>query len=585
MFACENRSNLALYYDIVSTYNPSDEYLSGSSIYQSFPSIHYVQRPQVWDTDYKENFTHGGTDRIDPQYVIDFPSECTLWELGGFKFLPQTNIDFYKSPIDQLNTSKPQVGFTEVREFGTRIIWTEVRNINQQDSPQLKTIYANNKYDLADAYGCIKYLYSNNSSKGDNLIALTERGVCLVITNKRIISDYNVDQLGLADIEEFIQGQYWLSRIYGVNDEMWRSCAEFDNILFFTNNESVFKLDGVSISDIGRKNSGNYYNKYGENNGGYYSKLYPTLKNIELGYLTRVSAVYNRLENEYWLSIDNVFANVISYTINMFLSKFPDGSTPSGTLYEIKPDEILGLDCGTTNYGNAVLPMTGFNTGDIIYLKNKGSKTISLQGMNATQQSLNVGISVKLTKDTSAYGWTISLVERLGDVYVFGNKEEIKAWIGTFDYKFDKYLCVNKINGLNDLRVVGMRDLSTYKLDIGNIINGDKVESKVRYSVSANTSKAKEFVDLTISSSAKPTRVDFAIDEENLPECSLYEGMSVIPNTYYLKNYNGWYNFIPRKLVGNRDRMQGRKLITEITYKGDDDFELISVETGYKLLK
>ena len=41
----------------------------------------------------------------------------------------------------------------------------------------------------------------------------------------------------------------------------------------------------------------------------------------------------------------------------------------------------------------------------------------------------------------------------------------------------------------------------------------------------------------------------FALDYDDLPECSLYEAMSTPVNTYYLKNYRGWTNKIPRKTL------------------------------------
>ena len=67
--------------------------------------------------------------------------------------------------------------------------------------------------------------------------------------------------------------------IYGVNDEMWRTCAEKGNMLFFANNESIYRLFGATVEDIGR-----------DDKGGYYSSLYPALKSIRPEYETPATA-------------------------------------------------------------------------------------------------------------------------------------------------------------------------------------------------------------------------------------------------------------------------------------------------------
>ena len=69
---------------------------------------------------------------------------------------------------------------------------SEKRNINEQNDPNLKTFPALNVFDISDSTQEIKFLYDNDSDKGNNLIALTGNGICLLLTDKRIISQIDL---------------------------------------------------------------------------------------------------------------------------------------------------------------------------------------------------------------------------------------------------------------------------------------------------------------------------------------------------------------------------------------------------------
>lgn len=255
----------------------------------NFPRVHYVIRPMRWNA---SNITTSnfGTGKIDNQYLIDYPFEYTAWDRGGFRSFQAINRDYSKGNNYNKLFSKPQVGFEEKTVFCTRNMWSLKRNINVQDDPNLKTFLSLNIFDISDRQGEIKFLYDNDSQKGNNLFALTDSGVCLLITDKRTISDINSNDLFALDADKLIMGQYWLSKEVGLSSENWRGVAEYNNMLFFPSSESIYLLFGLELKDILRVNKGSYYNR-----------LHPVLQSVTES--SPMTAVYDIDNKEYWLYI------------------------------------------------------------------------------------------------------------------------------------------------------------------------------------------------------------------------------------------------------------------------------------------
>jgi hypothetical protein len=91
-------------------------------------------------------------------------------------------------------------------------------------------------------------------------------------------------------------------------------------------------------------------------------------------------------------------------------------------------------------------------------------------------------------------------------------------------------------------------------------------------------------MNININSTNKPTRVEF-YDDNGVLQCAMAQS---IQGTYYLKDYDGWQQQIPRKDVSvspTRDRLQGRLVIYRIIHNLAESFKLISVNTEYKILK
>jgi hypothetical protein len=283
MFCVEARSGIHLSYNLQS---PN----------QFFPMINYVIRPNRWDDG--KNTTENG---VFSAYTDDYGDEIGNWQWGGFRFLQQINPD-YSCEAPNKYFSKPAFGFVEKTEFITRIMWSLPRAINVQNSPGLRTFPANNSFDIDDNFGEIKFAYDDTTSNGENLYAITEKGICMLLTKKSILSDLNAGEIAYMAADGFVRAQYWRNKEIGMMDEMWRSAVvsfvpvgegpEQTRVkaLFFANARSVFRFMGNQVMDI----------------WGVYNKVYDEgLAKLTPGYTTKVVSGYNTFYQEYWLYLKN----------------------------------------------------------------------------------------------------------------------------------------------------------------------------------------------------------------------------------------------------------------------------------------
>jgi len=319
---------------------------------QYFPLINYVIRPNRWDEE--KSIVDNG---IYQDYVDDYgETEKDRWAWGGFRFIQNINPDYSALPPKEY-FSKPDFGFTEQTEFCTRIMWSLPRAINAQDSPGLKTFPANNSFDIDDNQGEIKFAFDATTGRGENLYAFTEKGICLLVTNKAILSDLNAGELGYMAADSFVKQQYWISRNIGMNDQMWRTAvASFMPVasesgsevryegLIFANANSVFRFLDNTVTDIGRIK--------------YHSRLFQDCLNVmAVGYTADVFGGYDEYFQEYYLyvknqgphpEVDNVF--VFSQRNNRWIGTF-----------DYKFDRITTVNSKT--YGHRDLETYELNSG------------------------------------------------------------------------------------------------------------------------------------------------------------------------------------------------------------------------------
>jgi hypothetical protein len=263
-----------------------------------FPHTHYVMRPHGWSNNNSGGDAHAYLTylRMFPEYYDDYGREWEKpgWKYGGFRFpgaLSCDNIDYAKYLNDRDNTSTPIVGFKEETHWCTRTMYSQERKINVQNDPNLKSFPSGNIFDIDDSSGEIKYAYSCESQKGDNLWAICDSGYCLLITNKTTLTDMNVNNIAyIAESTGFITAQYWPNRNIGCEDQFWRGMAEYSNELFMPNSFGIYKMSGqtAQIADITPNRN---------------TILLPLLKQVGSGYTTKMCATFDVIHEEYWLNL------------------------------------------------------------------------------------------------------------------------------------------------------------------------------------------------------------------------------------------------------------------------------------------
>lgn len=285
MWTAETRINLSFAFNI----ETPDKAVSN----QYFPLINYIPRPHKWKSGSEDNrTTFESNNNLNPLYYDDYGYEWNLWNFGGFRFKPQVNLDYSKSQTTNVYTSVPKVGFEEQTDYCTRIVWSERRPINIQNSPTVKTFPPTNIFDISDDTGEIKFAWSALSNdKGNNLYALTNSGICLLLIDKRVISEINGNELATVGSDlGGVLNQLWIDKTIGMSDETWRSWAEYSNSIFFVNEASAYSFNNNEILEIART--------------GFFDLLQRKfISKIGVGYSSELCGVYNLKNKEYIFNI------------------------------------------------------------------------------------------------------------------------------------------------------------------------------------------------------------------------------------------------------------------------------------------
>lgn len=569
MFTCEARVNFSYAFNDEATKHSSSQF---------FPLKNYVMRPYRWDND---KFADGAAatyadNNIWPAYEDSYGNEFELWGWGGFRFLPQVNLDYSKDDNSgQRLVSVPDVGFEEKNAFCTRIIWSLKRPINAQNTPSIRTFPGANYFDISDNIGEIKFLWDGYAGKnGNNLFAFTDRGICMVLVDKRIISEINGNELTTAasDIGG-IQDQYWISKDTGMNDEMWRTAADFQNTLFFTNKNSAYMFNGAGAPlDIGRQ--------------GYHSKLYPEyLRDFPAGYNFKLAGAYDVLHNEYWITFQENNVTEVEKRLIVGTNSITDTDVSINETLLLQPTVALGYIVFLGGIDNDLLthPVTvclddtapGAQV-QLVY-KDADGNTIPVALLNENECCYVVP-SYEQEKPT----WY--LAERFDCptlAYSAPNESVQKnnaGWMGGYDYAFDKYLSI-------DNKTYGFRNLETYELGKGFKINGENIEGVLWTASSKDLQDDKEFIRVRINSNRKPTKVEFFNTMDQAVQNNVQAELDTVTNPLALKDYNGFEQYIPRKTAPPKDRVQGRLAVYKIMHNLAEEFKVISTQVQAKKLK
>lgn len=462
-WTAETRVNLSFAFNIE---EDKTEYSS-----QFFPMRNYIPRPHKWKDGREDVFPPDADNflernRMYEDYYDDYGAEWLNWKFGGFRYKPQVNIDYSKSQNTEVLTSKPTVGFQEEVDFCTRVIWSVTRPINIQDSPSVRTFPPSNFKDISDNTGEIKFAWDADSSKGNNLYAFTNNGVCMILTDKRILSEVNANEL--ATIGTDTGGavtELWLDKEIGMDRETWKSWAEYSNRIFWVNSTSSYSMADNQIEDIawGSGYSSLLRTKFipkFDANGAQFSKM---------------CGVYDVLHKEYYATADN---------------RGQSGETWSTLIY------------------------------------------------GASQEALQC----------------------------------------QSDYKYDKYLAINN-------KVYGMKEMETYELGVGNLLNGAPYECYLTGLSDVDAYSDKEFIRIRVNSKSKPKRIEFYGDYDDYLSGTPSSIVDAVANPINIKDYYGFECYVPRKEIAPYNRQQGRLLIFKIVSDDDENFFVSTTGVQYKTLK
>jgi hypothetical protein len=348
-----------------------DDFIINSTTSQEFPMCHYVMRGQEWDIGKRLASSGTPRTRVFLDYASSYPEEVIFdtensyyylnnnWVYGGFRLLsdPTSNIqiDFTHEPDKTVNPTKPLAGFSDETYYCTRIAWSEPREINLVDSPGVKTFLANSIFDLSDEQGQINFAWDALSAKGNNLYAFCESGVALLLSDKRVISEANGNELALVgtDLDQAILDELWISKSIGMEKESWRTWAEYDDVIYWANTQSAYALSNNEIMDIAKK--AKYHKKIRTE----FCEVYTEESYVVGG--------YDALHSEYWLQIGRDaslgVANFVDIDLNPYtLSTDYDSSTGLFSGFSIVQNEVVNCMILQSNLEEVTINLPDYST-------------------------------------------------------------------------------------------------------------------------------------------------------------------------------------------------------------------------------
>lgn len=555
LYFCQSYSNLPLMYQ------------------DCYPLTNYIIRPQHWDGTKP-------TRHIYSQYFTDYPNESDRWQLGGFRCAKQFpfSLDYSKENVDDKYDYVGQLFYSNNTEFYNRVAWSNVRPLQTVLSPNLKTFGPLNVFDISDNRGQIQRLHSfRHRLYGENLYALCEDDICIVIAQKATISSASGNTLGTMGFgagSNFIQEQVWLNETKkgGLKGNFYLTFADNGQEAFYANENGVFmmseKFSGTDLIDI---TPGYNYQLY--------QSLFTRVQKQGSALTQRLTAQYNVGKKEYWLSFKTT---IPTYTVSNvpvsipFQEYQPDSSTKTPHIQINRTVSGIGYAIASVNGTMATLLLKFSDTTGtgIQFCKPGGQVLFTAQNGQYYQVTYN---------PYSANTWKFQLVDgELNEykdkfTFVYSNQDNSKKWLGVFDYDFQRFVSLNN-------QMYGSRyengNITTYKLDSGYNINGQNVIGRVWGTFNPQVQQSFLFNQVRANSNVKPDFIKF-YKPENI-------GVAISQITpSQLKNYHGFYQLIPRNQVsGGLEKNSNTHLIFQIVGKNvDQDFFINSISFLYNKIR
>lgn len=234
-FISENRMNVALDYE----YDDGVSY-SNQRVY---PKINYIIRPTPMLTD--GNLDTEWTNASD-DYKVAFPEENELWRYGGIRFSPLSNFDYTHKDTSLVYTVSPET--TDVIRVAPNRMMFSLKSIPGV-SVGYRSFIPSNYYDLNHDGGGIIGAAQSEDGSGGNLHVFTNKGVAIIIVDKRLISSLqgDPDNLILSDESTIVTGEYWLTKNIGVSLLFKKTISSIGFGVVFCNDIGVFLISDGKI--------------------------------------------------------------------------------------------------------------------------------------------------------------------------------------------------------------------------------------------------------------------------------------------------------------------------------------------------
>lgn len=259
----------------------------------AFPQMHYIIRPTQ-----PQSFVSGLANGFNPQYDQDYPNEAQWFNYGGFRFKPQYNLIYSKQP-NVSGTGIPLNGSNPRTLLPTGHIASFRYNPISQDSPGLRTFTYDNLFIADEALGEVKMIAALDQNGRQLLWGWTEEGYYNIPYNAQMLTGEDGDVVATQSIADFWpRRENWIARgDHGMPDEMWRIAVKANipnaqhsaDTVFWADRNSVYMLLGNIAVDIAINKAR--------------SILFPALSTMAADGSPGYSAVFNRKNNEYLLTI------------------------------------------------------------------------------------------------------------------------------------------------------------------------------------------------------------------------------------------------------------------------------------------
>lgn len=333
-------------YDVESPTHPAFD-LWGPPNTAGAPRGGYMIRPY----DYSN-----GTSGFWTQWTLDYGAWDPWYNYGGIRFPwvdAEYNRDYWKQPnISSIGI--PETGFVDRTDYCAALIASLERDPQLENNPALRTFLASNIKMISEENGEIKYIASLLGGSGQNMYAITQSGLCRILTNKNILTSVSGAEIATQAITNYWGDEMWITREVGSPDQMWRLIARgyapagqsYADSLFWVDRNSVYRLTGDTIVDIARDK--------------YLSQLKDPMKDFPADYSGQATAFFNEKYNEVWFSFgapSDRASTVFVYSaqtgewIGQFTYKFDAYTMLGADAIGLRSMETYDLDEGFTISG------------------------------------------------------------------------------------------------------------------------------------------------------------------------------------------------------------------------------------------